>query len=59
MALCVKWADIYLNVRTAEHAIDDSVNGLRKTIETMNRGETEVGNASGALDIGQSAPTYL
>lgn len=59
MALCVKWADIYMNVRTADNAIDASVNGLRQTISMMD--ETESSNATGYanLETGKSAPTYL
>lgn len=45
MALCARWASIYMNVRTADNAIDESVNGLRKTISTMETGEQNVSTA--------------
>ena len=35
VALSAKWVDIYMNVRTADNAIDASVNGLRQTISMM------------------------
>ena len=59
MALCAKWADIYMNVRTAEQAIDASVNGLRKTISEMDTAEGNVGSGFSSLETGRSAPTYL
>lgn len=59
LALCAKWTSIYMNVKTAEHAIDASVNGLRKTISQMDSTEKEVGSSVGSLDTGRSAPTYL
>lgn len=48
-----------MNVRTADNAIDASVNGLRQTISMMD--ETESSNATGYanLETGKSAPTYL
>lgn len=42
IALCVKYADIYANVVSADRAIDASVLGLRKTISVMS--EAEGGN---------------
>ena len=59
LALCVKWADIYLNVKTAERAIDESVTGLKATISQMIDVETNVGNSMSSLETGRSAPTYL
>ena len=59
MALCVKWTNIYKNVKTAEQAIDASVNGLRKTISQMDTAEGNVGSVASSLDTGRSAPTYL
>lgn len=59
MALCVKWTNIYMNVKTAEQAIDASVNGLRKTISQMDTAEGNVGSVASSLDTGRSAPTYL
>ena len=59
MALCAKWADIYLNVKTAERAIDDSVNGLRKTITEMDQAESNVSSTATSLEQGSDAPTYL
>lgn len=48
-----------MNVRTADNAIDESVNGLRKTISTMETGEQNVSTGFANLDTGKSAPTYL
>ena len=59
MALCARWASFYMNVRTADNAIDESVNGLRKTISTMETGEQNVSTGFANLDTGKSAPTYL
>ena len=59
LALSAKYAGIYMNVRTADRAIDESVNGLRNTINEMK--EAEGANVSGAssLSTGTAAPTYL
>lgn len=59
MALCAKWANIFMNVKTAERAIDASVNGLRKTITDMDNAEGNVGSNFSSLESGRNAPTYL
>ena len=53
MALCARWASIYMNVRTADNAIDESVNGLRKTISTMETGEQNVSTGFAESRYGQ------
>ena len=59
MALSAKYLDIKANVMTADRAIDETVNGLRNTIGTMETTEGNVGNQGGSLEVGTSAPTYL
>ena len=59
MALCAKWLSIYANVRTAENAINETVDGLRKTIDQMENTEKKVGSEAASLDTGKGAPTYL
>lgn len=59
VALCVKWTNIYLNITTAERAVDKSVNGLRKTISGMDTAESGNSSNFGSLESGKSAPTYL
>lgn len=59
MALSAKWMTIYANVRTAENAIEETVNGLRKTISQMSDAESDIGSKVGALETASSAPTYL
>lgn len=59
MVLSAKYLDIKANVITADRAIDETVNGLRNTIGTMESTESTVGNQSGSLEVGTSAPTYL
>lgn len=59
LALCAKWVTIYMNVKTADNAIDESVTGLRNTISQMDDAETSVGSGVSALETGRTAPTYL
>ncbi|MBQ3079553.1 MAG: WXG100 family type VII secretion target [Clostridia bacterium] len=59
VALSVKWLDIYANVKTAENAIQESVNGLNNTISQMSEAEGAIGSSASSLDTGSSAPTYL
>lgn len=59
VALTVKLADIYMNVKTADRAIDESVNGLRNTISTMDTAEDTVKSNVGSTSTGTSAPVYL
>ncbi len=59
LALCAKWTNVYTKVRTAEKAIDETVEGLSKTINEMEQVESNVSSTSAALDVSNSAPTYL
>ena len=59
LALSAKWHIQYANVKSAERAIDETVNGLRKTISEMTNTEKQVGSDAASLDTGRSAPTYL
>lgn len=59
LALCVKWLDIYTNIKTAERAVDESVTGLRNVISAMDTSENQIGSNFSALDTNSSAPTYL
>ena len=59
LALCVKWADIYMNVRTADNAIDASVNGLRQANAEFSQRESDNATGFANLSEGKSAPTYL
>ena len=59
LALCVKWADIYMNVRTADNAIDASVNGLRKANAEFSQKESDISSGYANLSQGKSASTYL
>lgn len=59
VALSLKLADIYANVRTADRAIDETISGLRTTINEMNQGEQTVQSNTNALEVGKNAPVYL
>ena len=59
VALSAKWVDIYMNVRTADNAIDASVNGLRQTISMMENKESGISSGYANLETGKNAPTYL
>ena len=59
LALCAKWSNIYMNVKTAENAIEETVSGLRNTISQMSDAESSIGSAVGSLETASSAPTYL
>ena len=59
VALSAKWVDIYVNVRTADNAIDASVNGLRQTISMMENKESGISSGYASLESGKNAPTYL
>ena len=59
MALSARWTVIYGNVKTAENAIEEAVNGLRNTITQMSGAESEIGSKMAALETASSAPTYL
>jgi len=59
MALSARWATINANVRSAENAIEESVQGLRNTISTMEDTESDIGSKVAALDVGTTAPVYL
>ena len=59
MALSARYLDIKANVITADRAIDETVTGLRNTINTMETTEGNVGNQSASLEVGSNAPTYL
>ncbi len=58
-ALTAKWASIYLNLKTANRAIDAAVNGLRNTINTMEEKETANSSTNAALDVGNAPTVYL
>lgn len=57
--LLVRYADICMNVRTADNAIDESVNGLRNTINEMEDTEETITGQYQNLETGRGAPTYL
>lgn len=59
LALAGKYVEIKKNLMTANRAIEETINGLRNTISTMETTESDVGSQSASLDVGQSAPTYL
>ena len=48
-----------MNVRTADNAIDASVNGLRQTISMMEQKESGISSGYSNLETGKNAPTYL
>lgn len=58
-ALTARWVNIYLNLKSTNRAIDESVDGLRNTINTME--QTEGGNIThnDGLDIGSAPTVYL
>jgi len=59
LALCAKWTSIYMKVKTAENAIEESVDGLRQTISQMTDTESTVNTAAGALQTGRDVPSFL
>ncbi len=58
MVLCAKYAGIKANAVTAENGIEESIEGLTKTIQTMETTETDIKSSYQALDVG-SAPSFL
>ena len=59
LALCAKWLNIYANVKTADNAIQDVVDGLSKTVEEMIAAESGRTADAAKLDAGKQAPVYL
>lgn len=58
-ALTAKWASIYINLKTANKAIDGAVNGLRNTISTMEETESTNSSTNAALETGSAPTVYL
>ena len=58
LALSAKYLSIKVNAKTAENGIQESIDGLTKTIQTMETTETSVKSTYQALDVG-SAPSFL
>lgn len=58
-ALTAKWATIYLNLKTANRAIDAAVNGLRNTISIMEETESTNASTNSSLDVGTAPTVYL
>lgn len=58
LALVAKYMDTYANIKTAENAVESAVQGLRKTIDTMETSENAIGGRAAALEAG-SAPTVF
>ena len=59
MALCARWTVIHANVRTAENAIEETVEGLRNTINAMEQTESDIASKAASLSVGTKVPVYL
>lgn len=59
LVLVAKLTTIFLNVKSADRAIDRAVNGLKNTIATMEEAEGSVKSDVSSREIGTSAPHYL
>lgn len=59
LMLVVKLMDITANVKTADKAIDETVNGLKTTIVNMDQAESTIKSDASAKDVGTAAPHYL
>ena len=53
-----KWANISINIRRSNDAIDAAVNGLKNIINTMDEGEEATGSTAAALDTGTTPPMF-
>ena len=58
LVLAAKLTSIYLNVKTAERGLDESINGLRQNKEAWYDAEGEVSTINGNLGTG-TAPAFL
>ena len=52
VVLSARLTSIYLNVKTAERGLDESIQGLRQNIEAWSTGETDNTGKSGNLGTG-------
>lgn len=58
LVLAAKLTSIYLNVKTAERGLDESINGLRQNKEAWYNGEGSNVSVSSNMDTG-TAPAFL
>lgn len=58
-ALTARWVNIYLNLKSTNRAIDESVDGLRNTINTMQQTEDINITHNDTLDSGSAPTVYL
>lgn len=59
LALAAKYVDTYANIKTAENAAESAIQGLRKTIDSMETTETAIKGRTGALEAGSAPTTYM
>ncbi len=53
-----KWANISMNIKKSNDAIDATINSLKNIISTMDQGEESVGSTAAALDTGTTPPMF-
>lgn len=58
VVLAARLTSIYLNVKTAERGLDESIQGLRQNIEAWSIAEPGAGNVAAKMDTG-TVPAFL
>lgn len=57
--LVAKYLDTYANIKTAENAVESAVQGLRKTIDTMETTESSISGRTAALEAGAGSTVFM
>lgn len=53
-----KWANISINIKRSNDAIDATVNALKNSINTYETADSDVASAGGAINTGTTPPMF-